>query len=151
MKPLHTDRGLSLLGALVDAVYWVDESLQESLNQQGFERIPRTWSMVMINITNGVQRPIRIAANIGVTRQAIQKTLREMSHSGLIDIAPDPEDKRATIVTFSARGRPIQEAATRILGEIELTLEERLGSKRLNQLHEALELDWGSLVVAERD
>jgi hypothetical protein len=26
-----------------------------------------------------------------------------------------------------------------------------LGSKRLDQLHEALELDWGSLVVAERD
>ncbi len=151
MKPLHTDRGLSLLGALLDAVYWVDESLQESLLERGFKRIPRTWSMVMINIANGVQRPIRIADNIGVSRQAMQKTLRDMSDSGLIDITPDPSDRRATSVSFSARGRPIQQAATEILGLVEQALEERLGARRLEQLHDALERDWGPLVVTKQD
>ena len=59
MESAQTERGQSLLGALLQAVYWADESLQESLLASGFERIPRTWSMVMVNISNGVKRPIR--------------------------------------------------------------------------------------------
>ena len=151
MKSVQTERKQSLLGALLQAVYWADESLQESLLASGFERIPRTWSMVMVNISNGVRRPIRIAENVGISRQAIQKTLREMSHAGLIDIIPDPEDRRATVVSFSPRGRPIQEAARHIMGEIERELEQRVGRKQVQQLHDTLEKDWGALVVIEDD
>jgi len=151
MKSAQTERRQSLLGALLQAVYWADESLQESLLASGFERIPRTWSMVMVNISNGVRRPIRIAENVGISRQAIQKTLREMSHAGLIDIIPDPEDRRATVVSFSPRGRPIQEAARHIMGEIERELEQRVGRKQVQQLHDTLEKDWGALVVIEDD
>ncbi len=151
MKSVQPERSQSLLGALLQAVYWADESLQESLLASGFERIPRTWSMVMVNISNGVKRPIRIAENVGISRQAIQKTLQEMSQAGLIDITPDPEDRRATIVSFSPRGRPIQEAARYIMGEIERELEQRVGRKQVKQLHDTLERDWGALVVIEGD
>lgn len=143
------DRGLSLLGALLTAVYWVDESLQCSLEAEGFKKIPRSWSMVMINVANGTTRPIRIAENMGVSRQAIQKTLEEMSREGLVDVTPDPRDRRATVVSFSPRGRPIQEAAGRILGLIEDVLEQRVGAERLEVLHEVLESDWGELVVSQ--
>jgi DNA-binding MarR family transcriptional regulator len=107
--------------------------------------------MVMVNISNGVKRPIRIAENVGISRQAIQKTLREMSHAGLIDIIRDPEDRRATIVSFSPRGQPIQEAARNVMGQIERELEQRVGKKQVQQLHETLERDWGALVVIEAD
>ena len=139
------------MGALLQAVYWADESLQESLLASGFERIPRTWSMVMVNISNGVKRPIRIAKNVGISRQAMQKTLQEMSYAGLIDIIPDPEARRATIVSLSPRGRPIQEAARYIMGEIERELEQRVGRKQVQQLHDTPERDWGALVVIEGD
>ena len=104
--------------------------------------------MVMVNIANGVHRPIAIAKNIGVSRQAMQKTLQDMSAAELIDIMPDPSDKRATIVNFSPRGRPIQEAATDILGDIEMVLTKRIGKAKLNRLHEALETDWGDLALS---
>ena len=151
MKSVQPERRQSLLGALLQAVYWADESLQESLLASGFERIPRTWSMVMVNISNGVKRPIRSAENVVISRQDIQKTLKEMSQAGLIDITPDPEDRRATIVSFSPRGRPIQEAARYIMGEIERELEQRVGRKQVQQLHDTLERDWGALVVIEGD
>lgn len=151
MNPTPPNKRPSLLGPLLQAVYWVDESLQESLRQNGFERIPRTWSMVMINVANGVQRPIRIASNIGVSRQAIQKTLSDMSKMGLIDVVSDPEDRRATIVNYSPRGKPIQDAASQILSQLEDTLEQRIGQRRLRQLKDALEADWGELTVTELD
>ena len=149
MKPVPPNRRPSLLGPLLQALYWVDESLQESLRQSGFDRIPRTWSMVMINVANGVQRPIRIASNIGVSRQAIQKTLSDMCQMGLVEVVPDPEDRRATIVNYSLRGKPIQDAAMHILTQLEMTLEQRIGQRRLKQLKDALEADWGELAVTE--
>ena len=135
-----------ILGDLLNAVYWIDESLQVSLTEAGYERVSRTWSMIFLNIANGVTRPIKIAANVGVSRQAMHKTLEEMQSKGLVEIYPDPNDKRATAVRFSARATALQLAAIEALQHIEGQLVYRIGKKRLTALKDALGADWGDLV-----
>ncbi len=135
-----------ILGDLLNAVYWIDESLQVSLTDAGFERVSRTWSMIFLNIANGVTRPIHIAANVGVSRQAMHKTLEEMQSRGLIEIYPDPDDGRANAVRFSARATALQLAAIEALQFIEAELARRIGKRRLSALKEALGADWGELV-----
>lgn len=136
-----------LLRSLLHAVYWVDESLQSSMEASGLPRIPRSWSLVLVNLADGVTRPIKLAQNIGVSRQAMHKTLEEMARQGLIEIRQDPEDRRANVVAFSPRAEQLQRAALAALAHIESELASRIGANRLAALKGALASDWGELIV----
>lgn len=135
----------SLLRRLLHAVYWFDESLQDHLEAAGWPRLSRTKSMILINVADGVTRPIRIAANMGITRQAVHLALEELQREGLVEIGPDPEDRRAKQVSFAPdqRATEIRSAALRSLHRIEAVLASRLGPRLYAKLEEAMSADWG--------
>lgn len=134
-----------LLKDLLHAVYWFDESLQNHLEAAGWPRMSRTKSMILINVADGVTRPIQIAANLGISRQAVHLALGELEEAGLVRIEPDPDDARAKRVCFSAdpRGSRMRDDALRALHRIEGHLERLVGGDRYRQLCEALRLNWG--------
>ncbi len=47
----------------------------------------------------------RIARAMGITRQAVQRVANELAEEGFVRFAPNPEHKRAKLVTFTERGR----------------------------------------------
>jgi DNA-binding MarR family transcriptional regulator len=134
-----------LLKDLLHAVYWFDESLQNHLEAAGWPRTSRTKSMILINIADGVTRPIQIAANLGISRQAIHLALAELEQDGLVRLEPDPQDRRAKRLRFSddPRGIRMRDHAVRALCEVEKQLEARLGAALYRQLCKALRTDWG--------
>lgn len=139
-----------LLRGLLMAYYWYDESLQNLLVARGFTRLPRTQSMIMVNISDGIRRPADLARQLGISRQAIQQTLAEMEKKGLVTLRDDPSDKRAKLVVFSERGKGIGGAALAAIARIERTLESRLGRKAVQALESALYADWGEHLASTR-
>ena len=137
-----------LMGALAYALFWMDESLQASLEAAGWERMNRTRSMIMLNISAGINRPAQLARNLGVSRQAIHQLLQGMKEEGLLELVPDPDDKRAKVVKFSAQSDGIRQAAQDAILAIETELASRIGKQAFANLKKALVLDWGKLVVA---
>ncbi len=123
---------------LMRTFYWFDEQLRARLAQRGWDGITRTQSLVLANVANGVTRPSRIAENLGVTRQAMSQLLSEMAARGLVDLLPDPDDRRAQRVVSSASGEAIREAARSTLRELEQELEDRVGAKAMTALRAAL-------------
>lgn len=142
-----------LLKDLLHAVYWFDESLQNHLEAAGWPRMSRTKSMIMINIADGVTRPIQIAANLGISRQAVHLALQELVRDGLIVLEPDPDDRRAKRVAYSSdpRGRRMRDDALRSLHRVEANLERQLGTPAYRQLCAALRAGWGRAVAPEAD
>lgn len=137
-----------LIGTLAYALFWMDESLQASLEAAGWERLNRTRSMIMLSITVGINRPAQLARNLGVSRQAIHQLLQGLKEEGLLELVPDPNDKRAKVVRFSAGSEGIREAAQATILAIEQELMSRIGKQAFANLKKALTLDWGPLVVA---
>ena len=123
---------------LMRAFYWFDEQLRARLEQRGWAGITRSQSLVLSNVANGVTRPSRIAENLGVSRQAMSQLLAEMAARGLVDLCPDPHDRRAQRVTSSAAGAAIREAARAILRDLEGELEARVGAAAMASLRAAL-------------
>lgn len=123
---------------LMRTFYWFDEQLRARLARLGWEGITRSQSLVLANVANGVDRPSRIAENLGVTRQAMSQLLTEMAARGLVDLLPDPDDRRAQRVVSSASGEAIREAARTTLRELEAEFEARIGSKAMVALRAAL-------------
>ena len=147
----NSDTSKFLMRGLLHCFYWCDEGLQNSLRAVGMPPLPRTKSMIMVNISDGITRPSDLARNIGISRQAIQQTLVEMEREGLVSLKQDPSDGRAKIVRFSRRGARIGKAAFAAMDDIEAELTDRLGAPAMKRLKAVLFTDWGPVVNSESE
>ena len=138
-----------LMRGLLRAYYWMDESLQNGLQQAGFRPRTRTQTMILINISNGITRAAELARVLGVSRQAIQQQINELEQDELVTQIPDPEDRRANRIVFSERGSELINAALASLRQAEQSLAIRIGYEGVGQLRRALMADWGP-VIGER-
>lgn len=132
-----------LMMNLLSALYWFDEALQAALREAGIPNVTRAQSMLIANISAGEHRATRIARNLGVTRQAISLMLGELEARGIVEIVPDPDDRRARIVRFADEANETRRAASKILHYLELKLVERIGLPAYHGLRDAMRMDWG--------
>ena len=138
------NRPALLMMDLLRGLYWVDEALQNGLRRHGWPNVSRSQSLILLNVAFGVHRASVLAQNLGISRQAISQMLSEMQKADLIEMRPDPDDRRAQIVVFSRKSAALRDDAMSILEQIETALAERLGQKRLAQMRETLARDWGA-------
>ena len=68
-------------------------------------------------------RPVgEIAENLGVTSQAVSKTVRELEALGYVDRSADPADGRVRRVALTERGQAVLEAGRAIRAELNAEL-----------------------------
>ncbi|WP_024354841.1 MarR family winged helix-turn-helix transcriptional regulator [Brevundimonas naejangsanensis] len=138
------NRSLLMLD-LVRTLYWFDEQLQARLDARGWSRLGRSQSLILVNVANGETRAARMAENLGVSRQAMSQFLTEMVDRKLLELAPDPHDKRARIVRFAPESQAIRDDAQKVLRELESELENAVGSENLEALRQGLRNFLGGL------
>lgn len=136
----------NLAQLIIRAFYWMDEGLQQNLRKAGGPEVSHAQSMVILVIGEGVRRPSQIAERLGISRQAVHQSLRELVSMGLVELVADQEDKRAKVVKLSKTGMPKHLVAADILEKLEVALGARIGKRKVKQLREALESDWGEPV-----
>jgi len=135
-----------LMRGLLRAYYWMDESLQNGLQQAGYLPRTRTQTMILINVSNGITRAAELARVLGVSRQAIQQQINELERDDLVTQMPDPEDRRANRIVFSERGARLITAALASLRQAEQALAMRIGYDAVTQMRHALMADWGPVI-----
>jgi DNA-binding MarR family transcriptional regulator len=134
---------------LLMGVYWFDEALQASLKAQGWPPVTRTQSMLFANLSAGEHRPTRLAGNLGISRQSMSELIADLVKKGLIEVAPDPSDRRAQVVTFSGAAISLRDAAFTVLRELEEELRSRIGDAAYAALSVGLPSDWGPPAVVQ--
>lgn len=141
----HGDGGYlpMLMMDLLRAVYWYDEALQGALRRAGWPPVTRMQSMLFANIASGVTRPARLAHNLGMMRQSMSQMIDELVRRKILQVLPDPADRRARIVQFSPEGRALTRAARATMRAIERELIARLGTADVSRLAALLARDWG--------
>ena len=128
---------------LLTAVYWFDEALQSALNAAGFKSVSRVQSLLLANVASGEHRAIRLARNLGVSRQSVSQMIAELQARDLLVVESDPDDARAKVVKFSETSSPMRDAARSALEQLEAALEARIGSHRFQAMRSALLAEWG--------
>lgn len=130
--------------ALVRAYEWFDDALLARMHQLDCPEMTRSHSMLYSYLDPEGSQPAELARRIGISRQAVHKTLNEMTGLGLIELVPNPDDQRAKVVIPTERGREQIALARQVLAELERELEERIGSERMAGLRAALAVNWGA-------
>lgn len=130
---------------LLQGFRWFDASLLKSLKARGWPEQTRPQSMLFANldIESGT-RSSELARRIGVSRQAVHQTVRELEALNLVQLAPDPSNQSAKLVQLTDRGLKIVEDAIRVFTDIEKQLGDRIGEDNIVLLRQVLEEDWGS-------
>lgn len=136
-----------LIIALFQRFCWLDEGLQARLHERGWPDVNRPQSMVMTNIVSGIVRPSDIARNLGISRQAIHRTLSQMIDLGIVTLEPDPDDRRHMVVSLTETGKRMRQDAQQAMGALSEQIAGALGQDRFENMLAALEADWGSNVA----
>ncbi|MEM9487629.1 MAG: MarR family winged helix-turn-helix transcriptional regulator [Myxococcota bacterium] len=83
-------------------------------------------------------RITELAAKIEVSKQAVGQLIDDLQGLDLVERIPDPDDGRAKLVRFTARGRASLVEGLEQLGQVQGELTERVGEERMRRLHRDL-------------
>lgn len=79
-----------------------------------------------------------LAERVGVTKQAVQPLVAELSAQGLVRVEPDPDDARARRVTLTALGVDAMLHGTGVLERLEREVAPALGRAEVKALKQSL-------------
>lgn len=72
-------------------------------------------------------RAANLAARAGITRQSMGEVIRELVELGILEMVPDPEDRRAKIVRYTPEGKAFASEGFRHLADLEARFESEFG------------------------
>ena len=113
--------------------------LHTRLEAEGHPQIRNAHGCVFRYIDVDGSRLTDLAAQSGVTKQAVGEFVDELQAFGYVERAPDPMDGRAKIIRLTEPGRDARRAALRIFDDIERDWAERYGAERVAVMRELLE------------
>jgi DNA-binding MarR family transcriptional regulator len=153
MDPVTTAPAPPLLGALVrrpaEAVHL---RLLREAKEAGFtDLVPAHLAVLRYPGPNG-RRPSDLAAEVGITKQAMNYLLGQLEQLGYLERRDDPDDLRSKRVHLTARGEELRQAIRRTVLRIEEELAAELGEADYAQLRALLvRLNDTRTIAAERD
>jgi DNA-binding MarR family transcriptional regulator len=79
-----------------------------------------------------------LAKKLGVSKQAVSQLVTELEEWGVVEQIADPQDGRAKLVRFTKKGEQALLQGLAVLGELERELSDKIGKRRMQELHTAL-------------
>jgi DNA-binding MarR family transcriptional regulator len=125
--------------------------LRAAFAAAGLDGIRPAQAVALVPLATGGLHASDLAERLNVSRQAVAQAIAGLERHGYVTRVADPVDARARIIELTPRGRQ----ALRVMRSNALASEKRweqaLGSKRLGELRETLEMLLASEADAARD
>ena len=117
----------------------VDERARALINTEAGRIVARPSTMALLpHIAPGGTRIVDLADKLGITKQAASQRVSELASEGLLELLPDPTDRRARLARFTPRGYEAIAHGLSVLAAIERDIAAQIGEDRMRQLLESL-------------
>ncbi|WP_147127261.1 MarR family winged helix-turn-helix transcriptional regulator [Shimia ponticola] len=127
------------LGRLLkDAFDTYHARIIDDLAQAGFSDVTRAQGLVLAMMGSEPVRAVDLAEKLGVSKQALSVTAKELIHKGYLADAADPNDGRARKLTLSEKGIAMKAAGETARRQFETNLHLDLGSATYDSLIQSL-------------
>jgi DNA-binding MarR family transcriptional regulator len=120
------------------SVETVRERMLERLHERGFDDLAPAHLIVMQYPGPQGLRPSDLAAQLRMSKQALNYLLGELERHGYVQRLPDPDDLRSRRISVTKRGDAIAAVIREAVGEIEAEWTEKLGAGRFEELRSLL-------------
>jgi DNA-binding MarR family transcriptional regulator len=115
-----------------------EQALARVRAQSGFPRLRPAHTKLLPHLDLAGTRLTDLAARLGVSKQAASQVVGELTVMGVLERAPHPDDGRARMVRFSARGRQALLHGLGVLREIEGEVAAAVGAREVATLRRLL-------------
>ncbi len=126
----------------------------ERLHERGHPALRVSHGYLFQHLIDGPVTIGELAERLGVTQQAVSKTVAELAAAGYVQRLPDATDRRVRRVALTERGHGAVRDAREVRAELVGELSERLGADRVESarrtLLAALDIAGGSAAVRNR-
>ena len=129
---------MPIQGVIVLAGRAVAGEVVRRMEAAGYPEIRPSHSPVFGALPPEGARLTQMAERAQMTKQAMGELIDDLVGLGLVTRVPDPDDKRAKIVRFTAKGLRAAETGRRLYEDIERDLARRLGRAEMKLVREAL-------------
>jgi DNA-binding MarR family transcriptional regulator len=114
------------------------ERLRADFAAQGMPGLRPVHALVLVPLLGGGRHATALAADLGVTRQAVAQVVATLERDGYVRRVTDPGDARAKLVCLTPRGRAALRAMHASARDTEEAWRQRLGADRLAEFRTTL-------------
>jgi DNA-binding MarR family transcriptional regulator len=128
---------------LIALVHRANRELQADMvrnaQMRGFPEARMAHNAVFGTLGFEPARAADLAVSAGITRQSMGEVIRELVDLGILEMTPDPTDRRAKLVSYTEFGRKEALEGSDYIVSFEERLTELLGEEGYEQLRTGLE------------
>jgi len=135
---------LPLAQLLVNAQQWVNIAIVHRMAEKGHDRLTTAHLAFLANLECGVTHASAVARRMGVSRQAVYRTTRELQALDILQLIDDPERRNQKLIRMTPYGGQVALDARACNAEVEEVLRERLGVRDFERLLAILRKPWGT-------
>ncbi|WOO41800.1 MarR family winged helix-turn-helix transcriptional regulator [Rubellicoccus peritrichatus] len=134
---------ITMLQLLAQANAWFQTSLLNKFKASGWDTLGNADLNLLANLNCGSTYSSELARRMGVSRQAINKLLKNLVEASLVTLETDPQKGNTKVIVITETGRELIMQAISELDQMEALLQQRIGKTKATALRKALEADWG--------
>ncbi|GAB2604609.1 MarR family winged helix-turn-helix transcriptional regulator [Kribbella endophytica] len=125
--------------ALVDrANRALQADMVRTAHRRGHLEVKPAHNSVFATLAEEGSRAADMAVRAGITRQSMGEVIRDMVALGLLEMRPDPEDRRAKLVTYTEHGRWVAGRGYEHLIELDQRFADEIGRAEYDTAREVL-------------
>lgn len=126
--------------ALIDrANRGMQSHMVQAAHRRGHPEIKHAHNAVFATLLDEGSRATDMATRAGMTRQSMGEVIRDMVDLGILEMRPDPEDRRAKLVTYTDAGRELARGGYQHLIDLETRFAEEFGEDEYHLVRKFLE------------
>jgi DNA-binding MarR family transcriptional regulator len=128
---------LDLLQLALFAGMAANDAVRARLEKKGFVGLRDSHGFIVQHLLREPQSIGELAGHLGITQQAVSKSVAELSRNGYVQDVPS-SDRRVRKLRLSARGKSAVQASRACRRELEADLASRAGEPKLEQAKQVL-------------
>lgn len=132
-----------LIELLIRRYSWFIQEMNAALEASDQVKLTRAQIIFLFYLDDGKDRAQTMSEKLGLSRQAVSLTVRELEKEGIIKLMVDPQKRNAKLIKMTPRGRRSVEHAFEVLRRLERKIARKIGAANLASVKKLLQADWG--------
>ena len=108
----------------------IADAVRDRVEARGYSGLRVSHGFLVQRLIEDEQSIAALAAALGVTQQAVSKTVAELERLGYVRRRAAPRDRRVRLVALTERGQAAVQATREERAAVEAELRERIGPRR---------------------
>lgn len=127
---------------LLEKLSFIEETSRAYAKSYGYEDNDiLSSSAILTYVDHGVVTISAIAKKLGVSRQAVHKSVQTLAKKGYLTLK-EGEDKREKMIEMTMEGEGLLQCRQEVMAKVEKAIEQTIGEGELKELKSILSLEW---------